>query len=502
MQRTNRIVWTTLSVVLISWLVIPLTLRAEGEFEESARWIPADANTLVLIRVKDILESPFGKEHKWSRRSTLFDTGLSFGPGKTERILMGSNMDFEFLDPIWSVCLFEKHGGDIDLIDISKQTGGILDEFKGRRAILLPSDSYLIELDENTLGSMYPGNRQAVARWYQTHKNGAMDLSPYLKQAVRFADENAQLIMAIDLSDVVHPGLIRKQLTDVCDSDSMDAVCDSICSIRGITLGVTVTDKMTGALKIDFNGSTAPFAANAKALVIEALKRNGLMIDDLESWEVQVSPAEVRMKGPLSVSGLRKISSIVQHPMLFSTLPESSAMDQIDPKTRSLQYFHSLDKIMDELQKKKSKSMSTYAYWYSRYARMIDELPSRGVDPDLLEFGRFVANQYRNITGILREANYNRVVSRSDYSKFGGYGGYGGYGGELGLGAAVGSYGYGYGRYGYYSNNWGVRARQIAGTIEKVRGMNQADEIRRMIEDEKVKIRHAMSEKFETDFRP
>lgn len=491
----NRIRLATVGALL---LTLSSASGARAQFEEAAKWALPNTNTIVLIRAREILNSPYGKARKWHRHSNLFETGFTFGPGHTERIMIASQMDYDFMEPQSTVCVFEKHGTDLDLIDISKQTGGILDEIDGRRAVMLPSDTYLVPLDDQTLGALYPANRQVVAQWLRTRRNAAMDLSPYLTTAVKYADQNAHIIMAMDLADAVHPGLIREQLQGVCEKDSMDEVCDSVCSLKGITLGITITDAIHGALKVDFSGSTAPFAAQAKQLVLSALKKNGLMIDDLESWEVQVGPAQILMSGGLTDSGLRKIASIAQHPMLLN-IPPSSAMErEVDVKTRSLQYFHDIEKILDDIQGRKSSSLATYAYWYSRYARMIDELPSRGVDPELLQYGLDIANRLRAMTGILREANYSRVSERSNYSVVGGT--YGGYGGTYGIGLTAGGYGYGYGRYGYYSNNYGVRARQIVGGLEKLKGFDMADEIMRQIDAETAKIRHKMSQKYDTDF--
>ncbi|MCH5377535.1 MAG: hypothetical protein JJ992_26560, partial [Planctomycetes bacterium] len=66
--------------------------------------------------------------------------------------------------------------------------GGQVDNIEGLEAVLMPDGAYLIKFGPKLVGAMAPGDRQKVGRWInQIHANDTGRLSPYMQQAVGFA---------------------------------------------------------------------------------------------------------------------------------------------------------------------------------------------------------------------------------------------------------------------------------------------------------------------------
>ena len=498
MNKIKQVRWMMLAIPA----AMIFSMSADAQFEDAAKWVPQSANTLVLVRTQEIFKSEIAQKQYWqAKKSQAFNAGASFLPPDTKRLLLAAQMDFEHMEPIWEVSVFEKAGDALNIVDVSERVKGNLDSINGNPAIVLPNDAFLVKVNDSTLAAMTPANRQMTSRWVQSSKAGRMNLSPYLTQAVNFADDNADIIVAFDFHDVVSHKELKKRLenSDVCKDEDLDGICDTLMTIQGITLGITINDKITGAFKMDFTGSPATLAASGKDILLAALKRNGLMIDDFDSWDMQVKPKELLMTGALTSQGMRQIGSLIEHPLVVDFAGSGGAGSgdtEVDMKTRSLQYFTNVAQLTHELDNRNYKSMSTYAKWYDKYARQIDKLSVLNVDPAVVDYGQYVASSFRDISGSLLDSNYQKNVDQQQFSDTEPYG-------YQWSGAYNTGY---YGRWGRYSGkynsmyNQNTRNRQIAGGRAFEAGENRAKAIVREIDAETSKVRNAMSKKYDTNF--
>ena len=208
---------------LAVWLVCFFLLvasKAQAQFDDSAKWVPQSANSIVMIRAKKILESPLGVEQKWkTERSRAFRAGAAFFPSTTRRLLFASQIDFQFMEPMWNVSVFESATNDVDILDVSKKVNGNLETIGDFKAVVLPSDAYLVQVDNSTLVSMSPANRQMTSRWIRSSMDATANLSPYLTSAVKFADDNADVIVAFDFEGVLNAKEVTERLKVVAEID-------------------------------------------------------------------------------------------------------------------------------------------------------------------------------------------------------------------------------------------------------------------------------------------
>ena len=161
------------SFQLALWIFAPAILlafgphAAEAQFGELLSRVPAGANAVVLLNMEKAEASPFGVEQGWKRdRHKAFEDGMVRVPPQASRFVLASQMDLEFMQPIWEVAVLNVTE-PVSLGDIAHKRSGKLDNLVSHLAVALPNDTYLVQFSPKTLGAMAPANRQAVTRWVQ-----------------------------------------------------------------------------------------------------------------------------------------------------------------------------------------------------------------------------------------------------------------------------------------------------------------------------------------------
>lgn len=479
----SKVSYFCVALLGLALLVTP----AQAQFDQAARWVPAGANVIALVRGEDILESEYAVANKLrAERTRAFKSGAAFLPPSTERLLLAAQMDFEFQEPAWQVTVFENSKPTIDIIELSKRVNGSIENISGNDAVVLPGDVYAVKIDDKTLVSMYPANRQVTSRWIRENKRSGSKLSPYLAEAIRYADNNAQVMIAFDLQDVVSHEAIKERLknTALFPGQAVDDACGVLCSIRGLQFGITINDRVNGAIKIDFDENLTPIADQAKDLLILALERNGLMIEDFRDWTATVNAKQITLAGQLSETGLRQVASFIEQPLVMDYASDYEN-EGPDMKTRTLQYMSAVTGIVDSMQNKDEKGLQTHSKWLEKYAQQIDKLPIANVDPAALEYGQFVSTSFRDISadlmGVQLETMQNRASVPDNYSET-----YYGWGGR-------------YANY-YYMNDYKTRNQARATSQGQLKGQSLAQQQMAQVAKATVDVRRDLSLKYEIEF--
>jgi hypothetical protein len=221
----------------------------------------------------------------------------------------------------------------------------------------------------------------------------------------------------------------------------MNAVIKLLTTLQGFTFTVHIDEDMEGRLDIDFSDSVKPIASVAKPLIIEAMHKAGVAMEDMDDWQVRAEGKTVSLFGKLSDKGSRQILSLIATPTVTQSEtgdPQKSAVEL------AKRYFQDTTAIIQEIKTMKVKSMSSMAVWLEKYAQKIADLPTLDVDPELVAYATGVSNLFRalsqNARGVavsstfLQECMNNMQVSVPEtYSS--GWGGYSaGYGGPSAYG--------------------------------------------------------------------
>jgi hypothetical protein len=289
----------------------------------------------------------------------------------------------------------------------------------------------------------------------------------------------------------------------------LEQLAEVLASVRGVTLGVTVTDQRHGAIRIDFDQDASVLKEFAKSLLLEVLGRQGLMIDEFQEWTAEVSGKTISLRGVLYQSGMRRVLSILDAPVsaqqslvVSSSETESSSADERLVIATSQNYFKSVTSLLDDLRIKRSTGeMVTWGQvgaWFEKYARKIDALPILNVDPELLDYGAYVAHSLRDaenaMKGIGVRSSYRKTELPSEYTY------------NVRGGAAAGANWYGArGGYGYaWTAQENVRGematRAKVSTQERIRGNVETNHITQGIAESTAEVRRRMTERYQVEF--
>ena len=364
-----------------------LSRPALSQFDALAQHVPAQANALFMVNAEKLFASPVAKSLNWqAQRGKRFDSGLTAIPANATRVLIGSQIDLETMRPTWDAATVEFSTAPT-LADIAKHFGGIDDMIGGVPAVFVGDDSYVVKFSDQLLGAFGPGNRQMAARWLQTTDG---QLSPYLSEALKYEDEGTEVILAIDATNALSPGVVEQRLAAAKNAElknstlSVADITSIVSTLRGIMLGITFGDRPYCRIKIDFAKDATPLSGIAKPLVLGALARHGAMLQEMSAWTVQVKGKTIFLSGYLDESGLMRIASLINLPThaldttasggtasAAGTSTGTSAVSASDPQKlvldTTLQYFKSIEKLMQDLRSQKGEDNSIFqiGFWFS-----------------------------------------------------------------------------------------------------------------------------------------
>ena len=490
-----------------------LPLAASGQFRELVDRVPSSANAVVILSLEKAKVSPMGVKLSWDKRiEEAFVSGLSRVPPQATRFVLASQLDFEVMEPIWEVAIVDMNASP-SMDQILKRRGGTPDTIEGLPAAALPNDTCILQFGPQTLGAMAPANRQAVVRWVREIQSASrIPLSPYLQKAAGYSDEaGTEIIMAIDLDGVFPLERVVQYLKTKEESlkqwqTDLRSLAPVLQSLEGIRVGIRTGEKPFGKITVDFGESTEAMAAFAKPLLLQALADGGAKLDELEGWQAEVKGSTISLQGNLTPDGLRRILSLVNSPAPSHSVakePEGfvSPGETASKAQASLAHFHAVTAMADDLKKdmRDSKSLAQTQLWFDKYAKKIERLPMLNVDPELLDYSAYVADQLRAAAGSVRTMGIRSNVRESQttssapaYYDENGYR----YG-----------YGYGYG-YGYANPHTAARAELRAVGSERrqirsqERGMMATDvqTMRADIIQKTAEIRRKMTERYKLEF--
>jgi len=501
-------------VALFALIFVALPSLARAQFSDLVERLPAGANTLVVINAEKIFASPVAIKEGWRQNyESAFAAAPLLLPPKAELFVLASKLDLEFMKPKWEVAVMTlSTNPTVD--QVAKRIKGTVDRLGGVEAVEGPRGGFIVKFAPNTFGMIVRGDRQEASQWAAKAKTSAtVKLSPYLQQAAGYAENvGTEVIFGLDLSNMVRATHVRAKLEELASLKGkqidLDKLSTLLASIQGVTLGVTIRDKVFGALKVDFGSDTSILAGVAKPLLLEFLAEGGATIDEFQDWKEVVKANRIQIQGELTLTGLRRIFSLIE--LDASMVAGQPADEKAAPKATddketiaytSRQYFQTVSKYLKDLRLKKgAKSYGQYGLWFDKYARKIDKLPILNVDPELIDYGQDMANGLRDgtsaIQGVgIRSGAETAQVYNQTYTR-GSYGGYG----------PVARYGRGYRVYGGYGGafesytNPVQSQRRAIRAAERAKGSGETRDIMKKIDMETSKIRRTMTERYQIEF--
>jgi hypothetical protein len=383
---------------------------------------------------------------------------------------------------------------------LADHLGGQVDSLDGLPAVRLPVDAYLVMLTSKMAGVMAPADRQYAARWVRGVKSRTkVALSPYLQEMAAYPEEaGTDVLIALDLADVVSQSRVREKLSQMGTlkgkNVDLDQLSQLLAGLRGVSLAIQLKERAVGGFRVDFSQDASALADFAKPLILEVLAARGATIDELEQWKAEVTGNTVYLYGDMTVSGLRRVLSLIEPPLPplqkrpatpppptipaptppapsppkpvapapVAPAPAPAAPDKGHGDTytvaeASLKHFNAVKSLLDDVRNPRSGTIKTtgqYAIWLDRYARKIDELPIMNVDSDLLDFSAQVAAALRSLGGNFRGVGITAGTRSADST-------------VVGVGPYHSGSHWGGNRWGYGGGSWGGYSAYRAGLSER-----------------------------------
>ena len=388
--------------------------------------LPAGANTLVLLNVDKILESPAAIRENWkAKHEKSYASGLSMLPPDAKQAVFATEMNLDAMTTEWEAVVM-RLDSEPDLATLARMSGGQLETVGKFPAVALPTHAYAVQFADNLVGAMTPVSRQLAGHWVrETDARTQPALTSYLTEAFGYANDlGTPIILAIDLQDVDTPEEVLEllkgsdQVAGQTDAE-LQRLAKSIAGIRGLTLGITLADKPFGKVKIDFADEVAESPELMKGILLHALAKRGALLHELQDWVPKVDGRQVTLEGNLTSSGMKRIFSLFDSPPSFKKPPIKTS--SASPDDRSAMYLakNYYAKVADYVGDLRSdsydaKTFGQIALWYDSYARKIDQLPVVGVDPELIAYSRRTANAMRHASSLIKGANYQKGVRQAN----------------------------------------------------------------------------------------
>jgi len=407
MPELRRLLLMLFAVLTFSFLGLPLASAVEPA---ALQWLslPEPCNAVALIQMRKLVNSPLGKKEKWSdevRRS--YAEGLLSAPPWVKEVVRATAVGSSTRGTPTTFSIYSMSQTSV-IADIAKHELARSEKIAGSFAVLSPRNVYYVQLAPGLLGAVQPANRQAVSRWVHAHTEGnGTEISPYLKRAIE-APDNAQIVLAVDLNDMLDPRQLRNWLSSTPQLSSVqnpDALASQMASLLGARLSVVVTDTIAGRLRLDFGSPVGSNADGVKAAILQWLDDAGARIEVLGGAKVTVSGNSLTFDVPLDQLALRRLLSLIQAPHV--PIGQNDAANAGPPKPNavaSAAYYNSVCDLLNALIRK-NRGADNYdktALWHEKFAGKIADLPTAGVDPELLSWGRHVGEKLLALAGSLR----------------------------------------------------------------------------------------------------
>ena len=190
---------------------------------------------------------------------------------------------------------------------------------------------------------------------------------------------------------------------------------------QGCNLHRPATERLNGKMRVDFGESPSPLKEVAKALLFEAIEKNGMMLDDeIKNWRVLVEAKAITLEGRLSTKGLRMLTDLIPIPTETVTLNQASPKpgetvlrrpgpsSTADSKAKtSKKYFQHVSLLIDSMRTdvRNAGSPKLARMMVDKAALEIDRLGVLNVDEELIAYGAGVSETFRNMRNLSRNAS-------------------------------------------------------------------------------------------------
>lgn len=396
-------------------IVLPILLSTVSAFgtepESLIKLVPHAANTVGVIRINEILESPLARSEQWiDRRDELFG-GATQVPPWADVVVLAGLVHPTVPEEAWTVA-FLPMSDDIDMKTIAWHEGSPVQELAGFSSVRSRRGAYLVQVAPNVLAVRTPGARQQTARWLRTVAAGTVSTPEYLSQAAASAN---QILLALDMADALDPTLMSQRLDELSELKGQhtrhDQLLKTIVGLRGVRFLANIDEAINSRVILDFADELSKAdAPHLQTLFLTVLNDLQAEVEELNQAAITVDGRSLVLSTELSPTSLRRVMSLLISPAPTETassqnVSDRTARSRVEPtEEQTARYFAAVTGIVDDLQRvnRKAKDYLRTATWHDNFAKRIDQLSIAGVEARVVDFGAEMASRLRALAASLR----------------------------------------------------------------------------------------------------
>jgi len=406
------------------------------EFDDLLRRLPDEANAVVALHVEGIFASPLATAEGWAAHyADSYSDAPLIVPPHAKRFLLAAEFQLETMQPAWESAAMEL-SVDPAPEDLAKRWGGAADRLAGAPVVWPSGKLCIAKFGPGRFGVLSPASRQEAARWISRGAVAEVEsFSPYLVRAVRYAaGAGPEIILAIDLQHLLYAQTVREAIerAPLFAGRDVASLVPLLTSLEGLTLGIRVTDRIQGRLLVDFGADVEPLGDLAGPLVRQSLQQLGASFPELEQWSARSEQRRIVLDGPLSLASMRRLFSVVsldtslvsktsdadelpKEPAAAASASSAAEAEKLKTARASLRYYRGVSKYVSSIGRGQSPaSLSQGALWVANYARRIESMPTRGVDPDLAAAAARIARRMREAVGRVYDINDEATARQAE----------------------------------------------------------------------------------------
>ncbi len=318
-----------------------------------------------------------------------------------QEVWMVAELDTVELVPHWEAGYATlTNGGSVDRI--VEKTQGYLDRVASKDVIWTPQQLYLVPLNPRELGFLRPANRSLLSDWLGS-KQPARE-SAYLRESAKQPEDYLSLLVAIDLRDRFSPLALTNRLADFQSLANVDkaSIAQTLASVQGLRILVGRRSLSECILSIEFANAPNDLEQVATRLLDEVLSRNGTAAPEVLKWQTKVQGNSLSFQGPISAQSLDGVLGIFtlgdQAEQVAGSLAteERPKLASNDMAYATKKFFDRVNRTIEDVRDFKAITTGQRAKWNDQKARKLDELPTLGVDPEMVQYGVQIATMLRS----------------------------------------------------------------------------------------------------------
>ena len=278
------------------------------QFDALLARVPDSANGVIFINVPALHKSALGKREHWdTQHQTNYLGGVTAIPPTVNRFIIAAQINARTLGTAWSVAVAEMNK-QVSMSEIAQHEGGTLDDVGGLPGVTSPRDAYFVQFGPQTVGTMFPANRQEVSRWIRfARQNSQPVISPFLRDAAPTAYDPSQIVLAVNMTDLLDPKQLARALSQMKtfakSKVDFDELATTLSSIKGIRFSVRVDSEINGKLTLEFGKSVGAIQELIKPLILELMADRSASIEDMDDWKAGAPTRPIRWKESLRPKG-------------------------------------------------------------------------------------------------------------------------------------------------------------------------------------------------------